>query len=47
MLFVVRFIQAVNDPLIPAVLLGVGMVYVLIARIREIRSDEEDELSDY
>ena len=41
-----------SDPLyllliIPAALLGGGMVYVLIARIREIRSGEEDDLSDY
>lgn len=32
---------------IPLVLLGVGMVYVLIARIREIRSGEEDDLDNY
>lgn len=32
---------------IPLVLLGTGMVYVLFARIREIRSGEEDDLSNY
>ena len=32
---------------IPLVLLGAGMVYVLIARIREIRSGEEDDLDNY
>lgn len=32
---------------IPLVLLGVGMVYVLITRIREIRSGEEDDLDNY
>ncbi len=32
---------------IPAAMLGAGMVCVLIARIREIRSGEEDDLSDY
>ncbi|MBE6018363.1 MAG: hypothetical protein E7233_12300 [Lachnospiraceae bacterium] len=32
---------------IPLALLGVGMVYVLITRIREIRSGEEDDLSNY
>jgi len=41
-----------SDPLyllliIPAALMGGGMVYVLIVRIREIRSGEEDDLSDY
>ena len=33
--------------LIPLVALGAGMVYVLITRIREIRSGEEDDLSNY
>lgn len=32
---------------VPLVLLGIGMVYVLIARIREIRSGEEDDLDNY
>ena len=32
---------------IPLVLLGVGMVYVLFARLREIRSGEEDDLGNY
>ena len=32
---------------IPAAMLGGGMVCVLIARIREIRSGEEDDLSNY
>jgi CHASE2 domain-containing sensor protein len=33
--------------LIPLVALGAGMVYVLITRIREIRSGEEDDLGNY
>ena len=32
---------------IPLVLLGAGMVYTLITRIREIRSGEEDDLDNY
>lgn len=32
---------------IPLVLLGIGMVYMLFARIREIRSGEEDDLDNY
>ena len=32
---------------IPLIALGIGMVYVLITRIREIRSGEEDDLSNY
>ena len=32
---------------IPVAMLGGGMVCVLIARIREIRSGEEDDLSNY
>ena len=32
---------------IPIAMLGAGMVCVLIARIREIRSGEEDDLSNY
>ena len=32
---------------IPLVLLGAGMVYTLITRIREIRSGEEDDLGNY
>ena len=32
---------------IPLVLLGVGMVYVLFTRLREIRSGEEDDLGNY
>ena len=32
---------------IPLVLLGIGMVYILFTRIREIRSGEEDDLSNY
>ena len=32
---------------IPLVALGIGMVYTLKARIDEIRSGEEDDLSDY
>ncbi|MBO6164562.1 MAG: hypothetical protein J6N77_05885 [Lachnospiraceae bacterium] len=32
---------------IPLIALGIGMVYVLAARIKEIRSGEEDDLSNY
>ena len=32
---------------IPIVALGIGMVYVLKSRINEIRSGEEDDLSNY
>jgi len=32
---------------IPVLLLGIGMVYVLYTRIREIRSGEEDDLDNY
>ena len=32
---------------IPLVLLGIGMVYTLFTRIGEIRSGEEDDLSNY
>ena len=32
---------------IPLVLLGIGMVYTLFTRIREIRSGEEDDLINY
>ena len=32
---------------IPLILLGIGMVYTLLARIREIRSGEEDDLDNY
>ena len=43
---------ALEEPLvilfgIPLVLLGIGMVYTLVARIREIRSGEEDDLDNY
>ena len=42
----------VEEPLafilaIPLVLLGIGMVFMLFARIREIRSGEEDDLDNY
>ena len=33
--------------IIPVAMLGAGMVCVLIARIREIRKGEEDDLSNY
>ena len=33
--------------LIPLVALGAGMVYMLVTRIWEIRSGEEDDLSNY
>ena len=32
---------------IPLIALGIGMIYVLITRIREIRSGEEDDLGNY
>ena len=33
--------------LIPLIAMGVGMVIVLMTRIREIRSGEEDDLGNY
>ena len=44
--------EAVAEPLvilmgIPLVLLGIGSVYTLFSRIKEIRSGEEDDLSNY
>ena len=32
---------------VPLVALGIGMIVVLKSRIKEIRSGEEDDLSDY
>ena len=32
---------------VPLAALGIGMIRVLISRIREIRSGEEDDLSNY
>ena len=32
---------------IPLIALGIGMIYVLKTRINEIRSGEEDDLSNY
>ena len=32
---------------IPLILLGIGSVYALISRIKEIRSGEEDDLDNY
>ena len=32
---------------IPLVLLGIGSIYTLYTRIREIRSGEEDDLDNY
>lgn len=32
---------------IPLILLGIGSVYTLYTRIREIRSGEEDDLDNY
>ena len=32
---------------IPLIALGIGMVYALKSRIKEIRSGEEDDLSNY
>ena len=32
---------------IPLIALGIGMVYTLYTRIKEIRSGEEDDLSNY
>ena len=44
--------EASSEPLvilmgIPLVLLGIGSVYSLISRIKEIRSGEEDDLNNY
>ena len=44
--------EASSEPLvilmgIPLVLLGIGSVYSLISRIKEIRSGEEDDLDNY
>lgn len=44
--------EASTEPLvilmgIPLVLLGIGSVYSLISRIKEIRSGEEDDLNNY
>ena len=32
---------------IPLIALGIGMVYVLYTRVKEIRSGEEDDLGNY
>ena len=32
---------------VPLIALGIGMIVVLKSRIKEIRSGEEDDLSDY
>ena len=45
-------IYLVMEPLvilmgIPLVLLGIGSVYTLFSRIKEIRSGEEDDLDNY
>lgn len=32
---------------VPLILLGGGMIYVMVSRIREIRSGEEDDLGNY
>ena len=32
---------------LPLIALGIGMVYTLYTRIKEIRSGEEDDLSNY
>ena len=32
---------------VPLIALGIGMVYTLYTRIKEIRSGEEDDLSNY
>ena len=44
--------EALTEPFvilmgIPLVLLGIGSVYTLIDRIKEIRSGEEDDLDKY
>ena len=44
--------EASTEPLvilmgIPLVLLGIGSVYSLFSRIKEIRSGEEDDLNNY
>jgi len=32
---------------IPLIALGIGMIYTLYTRIKEIKDGEEDDLSDY
>ena len=32
---------------IPLIALGIGMIYTLLTRIKEIKEGEEDDLSDY
>ena len=32
---------------VPLIALGIGMIYTLYTRIKEIRSGEEDDLSNY
>ena len=49
---VLLYKAAMAEPLIillgiPLVLLGIGMIYTLLTRIREIRSGEEDDLDNY
>ena len=44
--------EAVAEPLvilmgIPLILLGIGSVYTLFSRIKEIRSGEDDDLDNY
>ena len=49
--YIVMIVQVSNWSLvffaIPLVALGIGMVYTLHSRIKEIRSGEEDDLNNY
>lgn len=53
LLYVVLLVrEASSEPLlilfgIPLVLLGIGSVYTLFSRIKEIKSGEEDDLENY
>ena len=46
------FYESIAEPAVllmavPLILLGIGMVYTLSTRMREIRSGEEDDLDNY
>ena len=42
-----KLILLLLPPLAVLIALGIGMVYVLKTRIKEIRSGEEDDLNNY
>ena len=51
-IYMLFFAAAMTKPLlfllaVPLTALGVGMIYVLVTRIREIDKGEEDDLSNY